>query len=101
MQLMHNVFFTLKDKSPAAVKALVDACRKYLTVQPGIVSFAAGARDPGLTRDVNDQDWEVGLHVLFKDRPSHDAYQADAMHHRFIEEMKPNWVRARVFDSQV
>ena len=53
MKLMHNVFFALKDKSPEAVKALVDACKKYLTIQPGIVSFAAGGREPGLTREVN------------------------------------------------
>jgi hypothetical protein len=101
MQLMHNVFFTLKDKSPAAVKQLVDACKKYLTIQPGIVTFAAGARDPGLTREVNDLGWDVGLHVLFKDRASHDAYQDDPTHDKFIEEMKGNWAKVRVFDSMV
>ena len=101
MRLMHNVFFTLKDKSPAAVQKLIDACKKYLTVQPGIVAFSVGGRDPGLTREVNDQDWEVGLHVLFENRAAHDAYQDDAQHLRFIEECKGNWEKARVFDSFV
>jgi hypothetical protein len=101
MPLMHNVFFSLKDKSPAAVAKLLEACEKYLTVQPGIVSFSAGARDPGLTREVNDQDWEVGLHILFKDRKSHDAYQDDAQHVKFVEENKPGWAKVRVFDSMV
>ena len=41
-RLAHNVFFKLKDNSPAKVQALVDACKKYLNVQPGIVFFAAG-----------------------------------------------------------
>ena len=88
MQLMHNVFFTLKDKSPEAAQKLLAACKKYLNVQPGIVSFAAGIRDPELNRPVNDQDWEVGLHILFKDRASHDAYQTDANHVKFVEESK-------------
>jgi hypothetical protein len=101
MQLMHNVFFTLNDKSPAGVRKLIDACQKYLTVQAGIVSFAVGARDPGLTREVNDQDWDVGLHILFTDRAHHDAYQVDSGHVKFVEENKTSWSRARVFDSLV
>ena len=101
MQLMHNVFFTLNDKSAASVKKMLDACKKYLTVQPGIVSFACGSRDESLTREVNAQDWEIGLHVLFKDRAAHDAYQNDAMHDQFIAENKPNWAKVQVFDSLV
>ena len=101
MQLLHNVFFTLKDKSAASVKKLIDACRKHLTVQPGIVSFACGAREQGLTREVNDKDWDVGLHILFKDRASHDAYQVDARHEQFVAENKNDWAKARVFDSLV
>jgi hypothetical protein len=101
MQLMHNVFFTLKDKSPEAAQRLLAACKKYLNVQPGIVSFAAGTRDPELNRPVNDQDWEVGLHILFKDRASHDAYQTDANHVKFVEENKASWAKARVFDSLI
>jgi Stress responsive A/B Barrel Domain len=101
MQLMHNVFFTLKDKSPTMVKKMLDACRKYLTVQSGIVSFACGTRDPGLAREVNALDWDIGLHVLFKDRASHDAYQVDKTHDQFIAENKENWAGVRVFDSLV
>lgn len=99
MRLMHNVFFTLKDKSPAAVKKMLDDCRKYLTVQSGIVSFACGERDKGLTRPVNAQDWDIGLHVLFEDRAAHDAYQEDATHDQFIAENKSNWEKVQVFDS--
>jgi hypothetical protein len=99
MPLMHNVFFTLKDRSPEAVKKLLDACKRYLTIQPGILTFSAGVRDEGLARSVNDTEWDVGLHILFKDRASHDAYQDDATHTRFVDEMKPNWAKVRVFDS--
>jgi hypothetical protein len=100
-RLAHNVFFKLKDNSPARVQELVDACKKYLNVQPGIVFFAAGPRCAELTRDVNDRDWDVGLHLVFVDKAAHDAYQDDATHNRFIDEMKANWAAVRVFDSLV
>jgi hypothetical protein len=101
MLLCHNVFFTLKDQSPAAADALVAACKKYLTVQPGIVFFCCGKVDATLAREVNDRDWDVGLHVVFTDRAAHDAYQEDATHNQFIAEMKGNWAKVRVFDSLV
>src|SRR5262245_38769731 len=33
--LSHDVYFTLKDKTPEARKKLVEACKKYLTNHPG------------------------------------------------------------------
>ena|SRR5438132_2382644 len=101
MLLAHNVFFTLIDNSPAAVQKLVAACKKYLSIQRGIVYFAAGARDPGLDRDVNDVSFDVGLHIIFTDRAAHDAYQDDATHNRFIAENRRNWKQVRVFDTLV
>ena len=79
----------------------VAACHAYLNVQPGIVFFAAGPLCADLVRPVNDLDWHVGLHLVFADRASHDAYQTDPTHNRFIAEMKGNWARVRVFDSSV
>ena len=101
MLLCHNVYFTLKDRSQTAADALVAACKKYLTVQPGIVFFACGKLEPALAREVNDRDFDVALHVVFTDRAAHDAYQADDTHNRFVAEMKQNWARVRVFDSLV
>ena len=52
-------------------------------------------------RAVNDQDWDVGLHLVFTDKAAHDAYQEDPMHVKFVEENKPGWAAVRVFDSLV
>ena len=101
MLLAHNVFFQLQDNSPAAVQKLLDDCKKYLTIQPGIVSFHCGKIDASLTREVNDRDWDVGLHIVFTDRAAHDAYQDDATHEKFVHENKPTWSKVRVFDSLV
>src|SRR6187402_1138516 len=100
-RLAHNVFFKLKDNSEANVQALVDACKKFLNVQPGIVFFAAGKLCAELDRPVNDRDWDVGLHLVFVDKAAHDAYQEDATHNKFIDQNKVNWASVRVFDSLV
>lgn len=99
MQLVHNVYFTLKDRTPEAAEKLVAACKRYLTVQPGIVFFACGTLEPELNRPVNVLDWDVGLHIVFESRAAHDAYQTDAAHVQFIEENKPTWAKVQVFDS--
>lgn len=99
--LGHMVYFTLKDKSPAAVQALIDASHKYLSGHSGTLAFAVGTRTPDLTRPVNDQDFDVALQVIFDNRASHDAYQTAERHLKFIEEQKPNWAKVRVFDADV
>jgi hypothetical protein len=99
--LAHNVYFSLIDSSPVAVEKLVEACKKYLARHPGVIFFAAGTLCRELERPVNDRDFDVALHVVFKDKPSHDAYQEASSHRQFIEENKANWKKVRVFDSLV
>lgn len=97
----HHVFFTLKDKSPAAQDALVAACYKYLKKQQGVVSFAAGKRATAMTREVNDQEFDVSLHIVFKSTEDQNVYQKDAQHQKFIDENSANWAKVRVFDSNI
>jgi hypothetical protein len=97
--VIHNVYFALKDKTPEAAQKLVDSCKKYLAPQPGVTYFAVGVLAKELNRPVNDLDWDVGLHVVFKDKAAHDKYQTDAQHEKFIAENKENWAKVRVFDT--
>lgn len=99
--LAHDVYFELKDDTPAARAALVAACRKYLTGHEGAVSFAAGTIAEEMVRPVNDRGWDVALHISFKDKASHDAYQEAARHKQFIAEQGGSWKTVRVFDSWV
>jgi hypothetical protein len=99
--LAHDVYFTLRDASPEAKQKLVDACRLYLTGHEGTVFFAAGVRAEEMAREVNDRGFDVGLHVYFRDKAAHDAYQDHPRHQRFIAEMSANWKAVRVFDSWV
>jgi hypothetical protein len=97
--LVHNVFFSLHDRSPGARQQLVEACRKYLPGHPGIVLFACGVLADELDREVNDRGFDVGLHIVFQDQAAHDHYQGTAAHHQFIAENSSGWKQVRVFDS--
>jgi hypothetical protein len=97
--LAHLVFFTLKDRSPAARDALVAACHKYLTDHPGTVHFSAGPRGEAYSRPVNDQEFDVALIVVFATEADHDRYQTAPRHKEFIAEQSPNWAKVRVFDA--
>ena len=54
-----------------------------------------------LDRPVNVRDWDVGLHIVFKNKEAHDRYQQAERHKKFIEENKDNWKTVRVFDTTV
>lgn len=99
--LAHNVYFRLKDRSEAARESLLAACRRFLTDQPGVVFFACGTLAEDLTREVNDLDFDVALHLVFASRADHDAYQEDPRHKQFIAECRENWEKVRIFDSIV
>lgn len=100
-RLAHSVFFTLKEKTPAARDRLVAACQRYLKPHPGVVFFAAGARAEDLKREVNDLDFDVALQVVFDSKASHDRYQTAELHLKFIAENQASWSKVRVFDSVV
>src|SRR5947208_2745581 len=93
----HMVFFKLKEG--AKPDDLVAACNKYLSGHPGVLHFSAGVLAQDLTREANDRDWDVALHLVFRSRADHDAYQEAPRHKQFLAENKMNWQRVRVFDS--
>ena len=99
--LSHDVYFALKDNSPAAKKKLVAACKKYLSGHDGEVFFAAGTLAEPLKREVNDLQFDVALHIVFKDLAAQEKYQTAKRHIQFIDENKDNWKKVRVFDSFV
>jgi hypothetical protein len=97
----HNVFFELKDKSPEAKKKLVDACYKYLKGHDGVLSFGAGPRAEDVKEKVSASDWDVGLHIVFKDKASLDKYARHPDHLKFIAENRENWKGVKVYDSLI
>ena len=85
--------------TPENRQKLINDCNKYLTDHPGTVYFSVGTQVDDLARPVNDREFDVALHVVFKTRADHDRYQTAERHIQFINENKPTWKRVRVFDS--
>lgn len=100
-QLAHMVFFTLKDPTEANRDKLIAACEKHLSKHDGTVYFSVGTIVDDLKREVNDREFDVALHLVFKDRAAHDAYQTHPRHLSFIEENQALWGKVRVFDSYI
>lgn len=99
--LAHSVYFSLKDNSEEMKQQFLAAGQKYLTAHPGVQFYAAGVLATDCERPLNDRDFDVVLHVVFDNKAAHDVYQTSERHLKFIEETKPNWAKARVFDSYV
>tara|TARA_B100001559_G_C15916191_1_gene356520 strand:- start:146 stop:508 length:363 start_codon:yes stop_codon:yes gene_type:complete len=100
-QVAHMVFFTLTDRSEEAVQKLINACDNYLTGHDGTVYYSAGTRGPEFAREVNNQTYDVGLHVVFESKAAHDQYQTHERHLAFIAENKDNWASVDIFDTYV
>jgi hypothetical protein len=100
MQVIHDVYFALKDRSAAARDTLVQECLKWLPGHDGITRFNVGTRIEEHTRDVNVLDFDVSINVLFATKEAHDAYQnTSERHKKFVERNKDGWAKVRVFDS--
>jgi Stress responsive A/B Barrel Domain len=98
-QLAHMVFFKLKDNSGANRAKLIAACKLYLTGHEGTEYFGAGSLATDMNKEVNDRDFDVSLHLVFKNKEAHDKYQESERHVKFIEENKDSLEKVRVFDS--
>ena len=98
--LAHNVYFTLKDNSEAAKKAVVDDGHSLLAPLPGILFYAAGTVSD-VQRDVIDKDYDVALHCVFESKAAMEKYLVAPKHLEFVAKHKANWKKVRVFDSYV
>ena len=99
-QMAHMVYFTMKDRSPAAISKLLAAGHRHLTDHPGVLYFSVGTL-ADVDRPVCDRQFDVALHLVFQNRQAHDAYQISPRHEQFLAEEKPNFSQVRVFDSNL
>jgi hypothetical protein len=50
---------------------------------------------------VSASDWDVGLHIVFKDKAALDKYARHPDHLKFIAENRENWKGVKVYDSLI
>ncbi len=100
-QIGHMVYFALKEPTKENQQFFVEAGKKYLKNIDGIVYFSVGTRGEQFARDVNDKDWQVALHIVFKDKACHDKYSDHPQHKAFIEACLSKVQKVRVFDAEI
>lgn len=98
--IVHNVYFSLKDKSPVVRDAVIDDCRRRLSGHAGMLFFAAGPLAEDIDKPQNDRDWDIGLHMVFADKDAHDRYQSDPVHRQFIADNRDKFAKVRIFDTR-
>lgn len=82
----HVVIFWTNHGQPGAEDELIAGVEKYLRNLPGILHFHVG-RMAQSHRPVVDQTYQVGLNIVFKDKPAQDAYQEHPQHVEFVEKV--------------
>ncbi len=100
-QIAHMVFFKLKDRTPAGRDKLVAALDKLAAAVDGVAYYSAGVIGENHEPAVSDREFDVALHLVFKDAAAHKAYLPHPAHVKFIDQNKADWAGVRVFDSEV
>ena len=94
---IHTVFFWLnegmEEKDLGVIEEGLDSLLKISTVHGGY--WGKPANTP---RDAVDNSYHYALTVLFNDRESHDVYQEDEQHLKFIEQCSFMWSTVKVYD---
>jgi hypothetical protein len=98
--LIHAVYFWLKaDLSPAQRADFILEVKKLSAV--GTVDKIYVAKPAKIAeRSVTERSFDVSLTIVFKDGPSHDAYQVDPVHLAFVEGNNASWTKVLVYDSE-
>lgn len=99
--LSHDVYFDLTEGSPENCARLEADCWDMLSDLPGIRFFATGTIATELAGEVNDQGFDVALHVVFETMADHDLYQTSESHQEFLRRHGDTWAGVRVFDAWI
>ena len=99
-QLAHMVFFKLKIIRSAMRQA--DRVVQTLSLGPsGHHLFWSRLARRRPERKFNDRDFDVSLHLVFKNKEAQDTYQESERHVKFIQENLESLEKVRVFDSSL
>jgi hypothetical protein len=98
-QLIHNVFFTLKDHSKESRQKFLEAAKKYLTGHEGTVYFVCGVVAEDVSEPVSVKDFDVALHLVFASKEAEAKYIKDPRHVEFVEKCKESFAKVHVFDT--
>jgi hypothetical protein len=97
--LVHTVFFWLKaDLSEEEKQEFNDGVESLISIESA-EQVVIGTPAATTKRPVVDDTYDCALTVILKDIPSHDLYQDDPIHHKFIADCNHLWERVQIYDA--
>lgn len=98
-QVVHHVFFYLKHpESNHDKKQLKEGLKTLESIQE-VKKLLIGEPASTLQREVVVSDWHVSEIIYFESIEDQDAYQADPIHQRFVENYGHLWEKVVVYDT--
>ena len=100
-QMIHHVYFTLKNPNSSKNKQLLKEGLHSLEVIKEVKHQIIGEPAPTFDREVIASDWHVSLVIYFDSVADQDAYQVDPVHQLFISNYSHLWSKVVVYDILV
>ncbi len=101
MAILHSVYFYFRDEvSIEQIEQQRNSILKDLSKIETVKQIWAGS-PVGVDRDVVDNDYKMSLHAIFDNRDGLDTYQTHQEHIEFLNRFKQNWVKVKVFDTNI
>lgn len=96
---IHMVFFWLKKpENQDDRQKFKKSLQKFIETNPQLVGAHIG-QPASTNRPVIDNSYTFSLVVTFPDIETHDAYQVDPSHIKFVEEAQSLWEKVQIYDS--
>ncbi len=99
--IIHSVFFWLKPELSDADRAAFFTGLETLRGIAGVQTLHTGRPAPIPPRPVVDASYTAALSITFADVAAHDAYQADPIHQKFLENFRPWFAKVQIYDATV
>jgi tetratricopeptide (TPR) repeat protein len=97
----HDIYISLKDNSPEARKNFVSDVKKLLPEYEGVAFWSVGSLAESIKRDYSDRNFDVAIHLVFKDMDAYEKYIASKARQDWVSERQSGWKQVRTFDSIV
>ncbi|MGA2444069.1 MAG: Dabb family protein [Opitutaceae bacterium] len=98
--LIHPVFFWRKpgltEAQCAEFRRGVESLAAIKHIEKVCIGVPAAVAD----RPVVDKTFAVGLTVICRVVPAHNAYPADPIHLAFVAKFKSCWTRGQIYDTE-
>jgi len=97
-QLLHHVFFWLKNPGSAEDRATLIAGIRTLGTIESVRAIHVGVPASTEERDVVESSYDVSELLCFDDLEGQEAYQRDPIHQKFVDNHSHLWDKVVVYD---